>query len=342
MNMQPTDQAHVAGADPRAGTIGAVVIGRNEGERLRRCLASVLGAVPCIVYVDSGSSDGSVATASAMGAVVVELDMRMPFTAARARNAGYERLLELAPDLCHVQFVDGDCELIGGWLDSAINFLDQHAEVGVVCGRLRERHPERSVYNLLCDVEWDRPTGEADASGGIAMLRAPMFAALGGFREDLISCEEYELCLRARQNGWKVWRLADPMAWHDAAMFRFGQWWTRSKRTGFGHAQAFTLQRSARERHRFAQLLRPWFWAALVPLVILVATLAWGLVALALLVVYPLQVLRTMASIPGDLRTRLTRAYFLTLGKFPELLGQLQFRVSRRTDGIAGTFDYKS
>ncbi len=39
--------------------LGVVVIGRNEGERLRRCLESVLGATPGVVYVDSGSSDGS-------------------------------------------------------------------------------------------------------------------------------------------------------------------------------------------------------------------------------------------------------------------------------------------
>ena len=41
--------------------LGAVVIGRNEGARLERCLDSLQGTVACIVYADSGSEDGSVA-----------------------------------------------------------------------------------------------------------------------------------------------------------------------------------------------------------------------------------------------------------------------------------------
>src|SRR4051794_959052 len=92
-------------------TVGIVVIGRNEGERLRRCLLSVIGTGRAVAYVDSGSSDGSVELAKRLGATVVELDMSRPFTAARARNAGFERLTQVAPDLAYVQFVDGDCEI---------------------------------------------------------------------------------------------------------------------------------------------------------------------------------------------------------------------------------------
>ena len=99
--------------------VGVVVIGRNEGERLRRCLESVRGAAQAIVYVDSGSTDGSVALATGLGATVVALDMRRPFTAARARNEGMRRLQAIAPDLVFVQFVDGDCEMVAGWLPLA-------------------------------------------------------------------------------------------------------------------------------------------------------------------------------------------------------------------------------
>jgi glycosyltransferase involved in cell wall biosynthesis len=68
---------------------GLVAIGRNEGERLRRCLISAQGVYDHVVYVDSGSSDDSVALAESFGAVVVVLDTARPFTAARARNAGF-------------------------------------------------------------------------------------------------------------------------------------------------------------------------------------------------------------------------------------------------------------
>src|SRR5262245_59959307 len=90
--------------------LGVVVIGRNEGKRLRRCLRS-LRAAEMVIYVDSGSTDGSPEWVRAQRAEVVALDMTTPFTAARARNAGWRRLREMAPYCRYVQFVDGDCEM---------------------------------------------------------------------------------------------------------------------------------------------------------------------------------------------------------------------------------------
>ena len=319
-----------------------MIIGRNEGERLRRCLESARPLAHSTVYVDSGSSDGSVALAESMGVDVVELDMNVPFTAARARNAGFKRLQQVLPQWRCVQFVDGDCELIESWLRAATDFLDEHPSIAIVCGRLRERFPDRSVYNKLCDIEWDRPAGETNACGGIFMTRPALFGSLGGFRESLIAGEEADLCQRMRASGWKIWRLPQPMAWHDAAMLRFDQWWKRSRRTGFGYAQGAYVQGSLVERSRVAQLLRPLFWAGLLPLAIIGACLAWGPAWSVLLLAYPFEVLRTAQSIKGDARTRFTRAYFLTLGKFPELLGQLQFWLSRGRNRNARSFDYKS
>ena len=185
-------------SDAKPGDIGVVVIGRNEGERLRRCMDSVVGIGYRVVYVDSGSTDGSVSLAQGKGADVVALDMSRPFTAARARNAGFARLRETSPQARYVQFIDGDCELFGDWMGVATRFLDRNADVVCVCGRLRERFPEMSIYQRLCDFEWDRPAGETDACGGIAMMRIGPFADAGGFREDLIAGEEPELCLRLR------------------------------------------------------------------------------------------------------------------------------------------------
>src|SRR5258708_29326418 len=132
---------------------GIVAIGRNEGERLKRCLRS-LPVAARIVYVDSGSTDGSDAWARDFGAEVVHLDLSIQFTAARARNAGFRRLLEMAPQIPYVQFVDGDCELAREWPTTAIDFLQQHDDVAAVFGRRRELKPDQSVYNQLCDFEW--------------------------------------------------------------------------------------------------------------------------------------------------------------------------------------------
>src|SRR5271165_4657030 len=136
-------------------TLGVIAIGRNEGERLRRCLDSVVGRGLIVVYVDSDSVDGSVELARSVGAEVVELDLSRPFTAARARNEGFKRLCKIDPEIRFVQFIDGDCELAEGWLEKALGILEENLEVGVICGRRRERFPQLTVYNHLADLEWD-------------------------------------------------------------------------------------------------------------------------------------------------------------------------------------------
>ena len=188
-------------------SVGIVAIGRNEGARLEACLESVVGRVGAVVYVDSGSSDGSVEMARGRGVEVVELDMSKPFTAARARNAGLARLKEVAPDVEFVHFLDGDCVVVDGWLDAAVEALRADAELAVVCGWRREREPDASVYNLICDIEWQAPAGITDACGGDAMMRMDRFESVGGFDESLIAGEEPELCVRLRARGWKILRV---------------------------------------------------------------------------------------------------------------------------------------
>ena len=184
--------------EPGILKVGIVAIGRNEGERLRACLQSVIPRAALVVYVDSGSTDGSTVMARGSGGEVVELDMRIPFTAARARNEGFKRLRQLAPDLPYVHFVDGDCEVVGVWIETAAAFLDAHHDVAVVCGRRRERYPTQSIYNHLCNIEWDTPVGETSACGGDALMRVEAFEQVGGYRGDLIAGEEPELCVRLR------------------------------------------------------------------------------------------------------------------------------------------------
>lgn len=225
--------ADVAG-DP---AIGVVVIGRNEGERLQRCLRSLGAQVGNAVYVDSGSRDGSVAFARQIGAIVVELDTSIPFTAARARNEGFRALQATGRPVAFVQFVDGDCEVESGWLARAARELRAEAGLAVVFGRRRERAREASPYNRLCDLEWDVPVGEVDSCGGDALMRAEPFALVGGYDPQLIAGEEPDLCLRLRAKGWRIRCIDAPMTIHDAAMLRFGQWWRRSMRSGYVEAE---------------------------------------------------------------------------------------------------------
>jgi GT2 family glycosyltransferase len=321
--------------------LGVVAIGRNEGERLRRCCASLRALAGRVVYVDSGSTDGSVAMVRALGMEVVELDMRQPFTAARARNEGLRRLLELAPGVSYVQFLDGDCEVAPRWLETAAAWLDGHPDAAVVCGRRRERNRARSVYNMLCDIEWDTPVGETKACGGDAMMRVAAFRAVDGYRADLIAGEEPELCVRLREAGWKVWRIDAEMTLHDAAMVRFGQWWKRALRAGYAYAQAAALHGAPPERQGVRESRSIWFWAAALPAATLFAVAAAGPAGLALLALYPLQVARIATRGPRAAAESWWYASFLVLGKFPECLGQVKYHAERLSGGRPTLIEYK-
>ena len=317
--------------------IGVVVIGRNEGDRLRLCLESLARFSQAIVYVDSGSTDQSVAVARSLGINVVELDMTFPFTAARARNEGFRRLRSLADGARYVQFVDGDCVVVADWLEGASNFLDEHPEVAVVCGRRRERFPERSVYNKLCDIEWNTPVGEATACGGDAMMRVDVFETAGGYRDNLIAGEEPELCVRLRRLGWKIWRLDAEMTLHDAAMTKFSQWWRRSARGGHAFAEGAALHGGAPVRHWVRESRSAWLWGAGIPLLTALMLPVTGLWALGILLVYPLQVVRLAwrETLPPPVKW--WRSFFLVVQKFPEVCGQLQYwrnRISRNTHSL--------
>ncbi|MEM7630403.1 MAG: glycosyltransferase [Pseudomonadota bacterium] len=317
-----------------AATIAAVAIGRNEGDRLVRCLNSLAGQVDRLIYVDSGSTDGSIAAARDIGAEVVTLDTATRFTAARARNAGFDHLRTgTLPDF--VQFIDGDCEIQEGWLSKAAAFLRDHDDVAVVCGRRRERFPTASRYNRMIDEEWDTPVGEARACGGDALMRSVAFDAVGGFNPDLIAGEEPELCVRLRNAGWRVWRLDAEMTAHDAALTRFGQWWTRARRAGHAYAEGAALHGAPPERHNVAETRRAVLWGLAIPAAALLgASLTpW---ALALLLAWPAQIARL--SLRGQ---DPESALFLTLGKLPEALGVLDFHIRRLVQRPSHVIEYK-
>ena len=249
--------------------LGIVIIGRNEGERLRRCLASVIGCESPVIYVDSGSTDNSLEMARGMGVEVVELDMSYSFTAARARNAGFARLERVDPGIKLVQFVDGDCEVVPGWLDSAAHILEQRPDVAVVFGRRRERYPGQTIYNRLADLEWNTPIGDAKACGGDAVIRVEAFRRVNGYDPSIIAAEDDELCLRIRREGWLILRIDAEMTLHDMAMTRFGQWWMRSVRCGHAYAEGSARYGDAPDYHFVRETRSALFWGFLVPLLAL-------------------------------------------------------------------------
>lgn len=321
--------------------VTAIAIGRNEGDRLMRCLASLLPRVRHVVFVDSGSTDGSAERAREMGAEVVALDMSRPFTAARARNAGLERLaaLEGAPSE-FVQFVDGDCEVDPDWIPKALEALASDPKLAVVAGRRRERFPEKSVYNRLIDAEWDTPVGPAQAVGGDLLARTEAIASVGGYDPTLIAGEEPEMCLRLARAGWKIRRIDAEMTLHDAAMTKLSQWWKRSRRAGHAFAEVSWRYRDGPEGFWKRETMRPVFWAVALPLAVVVLALAVSPWALLGLLAYPAQIAR-MALRDPDHNDRWARSFFNMLGKFSEAYGIAEFHIRRLMGRRSGLIEYK-
>lgn len=330
--------------------LGIVVIGRNEGERLRTCFRSVVGAGP-VVYVDSGSTDDSLEMARAMGVEVVELTSDTPFTAARGRNAGVARLLGIAPELSFVQMIDGDCELRDGWLERGLADLAADERAAVVFGRRRERHADRNSYHHACDAEWNVPTGIVDSCGGDALFRVAPFRSVGGYDPALIAGEEPDLCLRLRREGWRVRSNGAEMTLHDIAMNHYGQWWRRSQRAGFAFAQLVQRYGAGANAN----------WTHIVG-----SALAWsGVFLIALLAVlvgllHPNAISEAIAALlvgiciaqwlrlgwrerarMGTLRSALAWSWLILSGKVAQALGFAQFHLRRRAGRQTRIIEYK-
>jgi glycosyltransferase involved in cell wall biosynthesis len=326
--------------NPSRSDVMIVAIGRNEGQRLIDCLTSLGSYLPRTVYVDSGSNDGSAQIAEDMGARVVRLDMTRPFTAARARNAGFLEASKLWPGATFVQFVDGDCALDGRWIDAAHDFLDRHNDVALVFGRRQERFPERSVYNALCDRGWNGSAGQVSECGGDIFIRAAALRDVGAYTSSLIAGEEPELCVRLRSRGWMIWRLDAEMTWHDANITTVRQWWRRTVRTGHAFAEVSALHWKSPFGIWKRSASRSVAWGGILPIAAIGGALFHPL-ALMLLGLYPLQIAR-LASRFGFTRAQSWRnAFFDVAGKFPELQGVVKFHATRLLGRRPHIIEYK-
>jgi glycosyltransferase involved in cell wall biosynthesis len=324
---------------------GVVIIGRSEGDRLRRALDPLGQSPGRCVYVDSGSTDGSVAYAKGRGVAVVELTSDRPFTAARGRNAGFDYLLGRWPEVEHVQFLDGDCGLSASWLAAGHATLEADHQLAVATGRLRELRPAASVYNRLCDIEWDRPIGDIKTCGGIAMIRASAYREVGGMNPDLIAGEEADLHIRMRQRGWKLRRIAETMAYHDADLTAFGQWWKRNLRAGHGCAEAVRMYGSTEERYKVRESRSNWLWGLLLPGAALgFAPVTAGMSLFVALGGYAAlygKILRAEIKRGRPLTDSELVARYTVLGKLPQVIGQIAFHVSRLRGRQVGLYEHK-
>jgi glycosyltransferase involved in cell wall biosynthesis len=325
--------------------IGVVLIGRNEGPRLVRALDSVMGDGWPVVYVDSGSTDDSCTAARERGVLVVDLDMTRPFTAARARNAGFARLMHEHPTTELVLFIDGDCEVLPGFVRAAVAELDADPGVLAVCGWRRERHPERTVYNRICDVEWRwGELGSIPCFGGDVLVRAAAVRAIGGYDPEVIAAEDDEIGVRLRQLGGRLVRIDHDSTLHDADMGSAKQWWQRAKRCGYAYAQVSAIHGAPPERKFIDELRRTMLWGLLAPAAALALTLptlglSWLVFGRYPAVVAKVARLAWMRGFSWD--RSLVWGVSCALAPFPAAVGVAKFHLDRMRSKHPQIIEYK-
>jgi cellulose synthase/poly-beta-1,6-N-acetylglucosamine synthase-like glycosyltransferase len=327
--------------------ISVVIIGRNEGARLERCLESVKrmrspGGDVESIYVDSASADGSPQVAQASGAHTIVVRPRFP-SAALGRNAGWRRATGQ-----FVLFLDGDTILDPNFVrDSLPEF--ENREVAIVWGHRREIRPEASLFNRVLDLDWIYRPGDTEFCGGDALVRRSALAEVGGFDETLIAGEEPEMCRRLRAKGYRIVHVDRPMTGHDMAMHHWRQYWKRANRAGYAYAKVSERFRNSglpfweedvrRNRNRAISLL-------VLAAAGITGSLAFGsllplLIAIGLLVMLALRSAYKARWKSHDLLTLLLYGLHSHLQQLPIFIGQIQWLRDRRAGRQRGLIEYK-
>ena len=330
-------------AIPSLPTLSVVIIGRNEGERLERCILSAQAIAGWIakevIYVDSGSTDGSPELATKLGVYVLPLSPGA-FTAARARNLGWRNASGKL-----ILFLDGDTILDENFPLLALTELEKETTNAAAWGHRRELCECLSVYVRVRDLDWVYPPGETLFFGGDVLVRRSALESVNGFDETLIAGEEPEMCRRMRNLGWHIQHIDAPMTLHDLAITRFSQYWRRSQRAGYAFATVSARFRGtsdpfwAEEAKR--NKIRGLFWL-LSPLVALVASVAllsaWPFM-LWVILLFALAA-RTAYQYrwkPARWTTLLLYGFHSHLQQIPIFFGQLQFLMN----GNKALMEYK-
>lgn len=326
--------------------LSVVVIGRNEGERLARCLGSVdrmLGDQDReVFYVDSASTDGSPQVAAEFGAQVIVLEPGS-HTAAAGRNAGWQRAL--AP---YILFLDGDTILQPDFAQIALKTLDANQWIGAVWGHRREICPERSIYNRVLDLDWIYAPGETPFCGGDVLMRRSALMEVGGYDSELMAGEEPELCRRLRAAGYRVLHIDVPMTAHDLCMTRFFQYWRRALRAGYAYAEIADRFRRTSDPMWLQESKRNFraggFWMIWLAAGTLLFALSrwWLLPWLGVPAIFAVRsASKARWKAPGRMLLLLLYGVHSHLQQIPILVGQLIYLRARRSGGQGRRIQYK-
>lgn len=202
-------QAEIAIEHASAPCLVSVIIkALNEESGIVATIESALRAVSKVggevVLADSCSTDRT-----------IELAMRFPVRIVQLANPS-ERCCGVGPQLGYqhsggefIYIIDGDMQLLDGFLEEALDILAQRPYVAGVGGRVVELNTESLEYvSREQRASVHRRSGSVDRLDGGGLYRRSAIEAAGYFSDrNLHSYEEYDLGVRLRALGWKLWRV---------------------------------------------------------------------------------------------------------------------------------------
>lgn len=294
-----------------AVALSIVVIGYNEESTIGACLesahraATAAGIAYELIYVDGGSRDASLDIARAIPEVRV-LGGDRPRRAAENRNLGLRHARGT-----FVQFVDGDMVLDPAWIATARDYLQEHPQVGIVYGRLREANQSRLFQALQHD--WAPVTGEVPFCGGAATHRRDVIEKVGGFPEDVGYGEEPYMCWRIRrEQNVKIVQLEAPMALHDLGHRSFKDYWRQHVRNGSAYIEIATRCFRSDDKLWLREVVSIVAWnTVLVLWVVVIAVAPWLWKAVALAVAMLVLSRKAIQGLRAGMRTDVAVVYAL-------------------------------
>jgi glycosyltransferase involved in cell wall biosynthesis len=199
--------------------LSVVLISKNQAWSIVRLMESVVretASVPSkeIILMDSASTDETVELAGAYPIRIFRLQPGQALSPAIGRYVGYQQARGQ-----YVLFLDGDTELVEGWLRHALRVMRETPGAGAVTGHVINL-PTAAVKEplpLLRKMEMRAPREVLWGSyggGGAAMYRRAVLDEVGTFNPYLNSDEEPELGLRIRHAGFRILELDYPLVRH--------------------------------------------------------------------------------------------------------------------------------
>ena len=265
--------------------VSIIIKALNEEARIEETIASALRAVALVggevILADSCSTDRTVALAQSYPIRIVQL------------AHAHERCCGAGPQLGYqhsrgefVYILDGDMQMMDGFLGQALAFMRLHPDVAGVGGRVIEKN----TFSLEFVARSERMSahmspGRVDRLDGGALYRRSAIEAAGYFsNRNLHSYEEYDLAIRLQGLDWKLWRLPVDAVCHygheeppyQLLMRRWHSGYIRGLgelvRASFGENRLYLVAYGLRELHLYAAVLL--WWCVLVSVLFLPISLS--------------------------------------------------------------------